>query len=239
MIIGISASVLKLKKEIFKKKYYLNVAYVDKLLKCEEKNLGVFIIPFCEKEAIKSLLANTNGVILSGGFDIHPKFYKQSSKPLLEEVCKKRDEFEFRLIEEAMKQELPIFGICRGMQTLNVFFGGTLHQDLSYEKISVLKHRQKQKPSLATHRVDILENSFLSNFLPSKIKVNSFHHQGIDTLAKDFKISAKSGLVIEAIEYQKSKNLVFGVQWHPEAMKDKHSRAIFQAFVNECKKGKK
>ncbi|TQR27282.1 gamma-glutamyl-gamma-aminobutyrate hydrolase [Campylobacter sp. MIT 97-5078] len=239
MIIGISASILKLTKEIFKKKYYLNVGYVNKLLECEEKDLAAFIIPFCEKEAIQSLLANTSGVILSGGFDIHPKFYKQSPKPLLEQLCKKRDEFEFKLIEEAMKKELPIFGICRGMQILNVFFGGTLYQDLSYAKLNVLKHRQKQKPSLATHRVDILENSFLSNFLPSKIKVNSFHHQGIDTLAKDFKVSAKSGLVIEAIEYQKSKNLVFGVQWHPEVMKDKHSKAIFQAFVNECKKGEK
>ncbi|WP_185900260.1 gamma-glutamyl-gamma-aminobutyrate hydrolase family protein [Campylobacter sp. MIT 97-5078] len=87
---------------------------------------------------------------------------------MLEQLCKKRDEFEFKLIEEAMKKELPIFGICRGMQILNVFFGGTLYQDLSYAKLNVLKHRQKQKPSLATHRVDILENSFLSNFLPSK-----------------------------------------------------------------------
>lgn len=234
MIIGISSSSMKIKESVFPDKFYLNTAYVKSLLSLKQ-DLGIMIIPYCNKQNAKELLKQSDGLILSGGFDISPCIYGEKPKKLLGKTCKERDIFELNLLECAFELELNVFGICRGMQLLNVFFGGNLYQDLSYAKTKQ-NHIQHKKANESCHKIKIIKNSFLGEFLPKHIWVNSFHHQAINTLATNLKISAKSKKIIEAVELKESKNLVFGVQWHPEAMKDKYSKLIFKKFLKACSK---
>ncbi len=238
MIIGVSANFKEIKSSPFKKQFCLAQNYILGLEATKCANLSTYIMPFSKD--FGALLDVTDGLILSGGYDICPEFYGEKAHKRLGALCKERDKFELNLIKEAMKRKINIFGICRGLQLLNVYFGGTLYQDLKsfgFKK----EHSQKKESTKPTHSVNILENSFLSQFLPAKIRVNSFHHQGIKKLGKDLKITALSkDDIIEAIELERGKSLVFGVQWHPEAMKNAHSKAIFKAFVKECeKKGRK
>ena len=152
-------------------------------------------------------------MILSGGFDISPCIYGEKPKKLLGKTCKKRDIFELDLLECALEIGLNVFGICRGMQLINVFFGGHLYQDLSYMKTEQ-NHIQKEKPSKASH-------------------------QAISSLGENLKICAKNKKIIEGIELKESKNLVFGVQWHPEVMKDQYSKLIFEKFLENCCRNEK
>ena len=237
MIIAISSSSMKIKTNIFPDKFYLNADYVKSLLALKQ-DLGVMMIPYCNKQNAKELLKRSDGLILSGGFDISPCIYGEKPKKLLGKTCKKRDIFELDLLECALEIGLNVFGICRGMQLINVFFGGHLYQDLSYMKTEQ-NHIQKEKPSKASHRVKIIENSFLSAFLPKNIWVNSFHHQAISSLGENLKICAKNKKIIEGIELKESKNLVFGVQWHPEVMKDQYSKLIFKKFLENCCRNEK
>lgn len=232
MIIGISSSSMKIKQSVFPDKFYLNAGYVKSLLGLKQ-DLGVMIIPYCGKQSARELLKRSDGLILSGGFDISPCIYGKKAKKLLGKTCKERDIFELGLLECASEFGLNVFGICRGMQLINVFFGGSLYQDLSYAKVKQ-KHIQDRKADRMSHEVKIVEDSFLGTFLPKRIWVNSFHHQAIDCLAQGLKVSAKSKKIIEAVELKESKNLVFGVQWHPEVMKDEYSKLIFEKFLEAC-----
>ncbi len=232
MIIGISSSSMKIKQSFCVDKFYLNTAYIKSLLDIRQ-DLGVMMIPYCNKQNIKELLKQSQGLILSGGFDINPSFYGKKPKKLLGRTCKERDIFELDLLECALELGLNVFGICRGMQLINVFFGGSLYQDLSYAGFKQ-NHIQKEKAKKTKHKVKIATNSFLGSFLPEEIRVNSFHHQAINSLASVLKICARNKEIIEAVELKESKNLVFGVQWHPETMKDKYSKLIFKKFLESC-----
>lgn len=236
MIIAVSANLKELKDTPFAKQFCLASGYVESLQRVKHKNLSVCIVPFASAKQLNALLEHTSGIILSGGYDVNPTLYNEKAHKKLGALCKKRDEFELNLIKEALRREICIFGICRGLQLLNVYFGGTLYQDL--KSFGFKEHTQKKSAQKSSHSVNISKNSFLSRFLPEKIKVNSFHHQAIKELGKGLKAVAhsKEGIV-EAVEYEKSRRLVFGVQWHPEAMRNAHSKALFAAFVKECEKG--
>ncbi|MEK7122485.1 MAG: gamma-glutamyl-gamma-aminobutyrate hydrolase family protein, partial [Patescibacteria group bacterium] len=142
-----------------------------------------------------------------------------------------RDAVEVALLTEAMKQNKPVFCICRGMQILNVALGGTLHQDIPKDISSALSHMQQENENLS-HRVQLEDGSFLEKLYKQKeITVNSFHHQSIKGLGKGLRITAHaSDGIVEAVEHEDLP--VIGVQWHPEIsyVFDEASQKLFQAL---------
>ena len=217
------------------KRSYVNDDYILSVI----KNGGIpLIIPFTEDlEVVKEQISNVDGLILSGGHDVDPAFYGEEPSQKLGEIFPERDRFDFELIKCAKEKNIPILGICRGYQIINVYHGGSLYQDLSYNKDCYVKHWQAHSPKLVTHSVKLDTDSILYKlFNENEIRVNSFHHQIIKDVGKGFKVTAtaKDG-VIEAIESTEYKYLV-GVQWHPEML---HSSVykmnnIFKSLIEEA-----
>lgn len=237
-IIGISSSVIVDEAGSFAgyKRAYVNKDYVDAVIRAGGVPL---IIPFStDKEVIISQAQLIDGLILSGGHDINPYNYGQEPSQKIGETFPERDTYEMILLEESKKRNIPILGICRGFQLINVAAGGTLYQDLSLIPGNILKHNQVSNPTLKTHKVEIKENSFISSIFGKETMVNSFHHQVINKVANDFIVVAKaSDGVVEAIEHKTYKFLV-AVQWHPEmlAVNCEKARELFSKFVEEAKK---
>ena len=237
-IIGISSSVIVDEVGSFAgyKRAYVNKDYVDAVIRAGGVPL---IIPFStDKEVIISQAQLIDGLILSGGHDISPYNYGQEPSQKIGETFPERDTYEIILLEESKKRNIPILGICRGFQLINVAAGGTLYQDLSLIPGNILKHNQVSNPTLKTHKVEIKENSFISSIFGKETMVNSFHHQVINKVANDFIVVAKaSDGAVEAIEHKTYKFLV-AVQWHPEmlAVNCEKARELFSKFVEEAKK---
>lgn len=210
---------------------YTRTAFIDAL---QSVGAQVIIIPI--DKALRNLphyISLVDKVLLTGGEDVSPQFYGQDPHKLLGNTNPDRDRFELAVIQEVIKQEKALLGVCRGHQLLNVALGGTLYQDLSLMQTPTIKHLQAPtKSHFTTHTVEIDPNSSL-NFLPAAYHVNSYHHQMIDRLADDLvSIAHASDGVIEAVEH-KTKRLM-GIQWHPEGTWDsiRDERDIFDFFVN-------
>jgi microsomal dipeptidase-like Zn-dependent dipeptidase/gamma-glutamyl-gamma-aminobutyrate hydrolase PuuD len=183
--------------------------------------------------ALATIADTLDGLILSGGGDIDAAYFGEEPIPETEEADPYRDEYDFLLLRLAFNRQLPIFGICRGLQVINVAFGGTLYQDIyaeifthvsehGIENMKMLKHSQEEARDVATHTVipaDVPSKlrTALKNSREQTVPVNSFHHQALKDVAPEFIITATSpdGL-IEAIEHPEYP--IFGVQWHPESM---------------------
>lgn len=181
-------------------------------------------------EIIKEQLNLIDGLILSGGPDINPIYYGEDFKEKIGVISPERDDNEIKILKEFLKTEKPILGICRGHQLLNVYFGGTLYQDLSYFEMEPLKHRQDLYPELEIHNVAIEKNSILENLYGESIRTNSFHHQAINKLGEGFKVIARSSDgIVEAIEKIDHK-FCLGIQWHPEMMVARGNKDMIKIF---------
>lgn len=190
-------------------------------------------------EMCKSALKGADGVIFAGGNDFDPDIYG-GDRSLVEEFSREDDEKSLAILDYAIGLEKPILGICRGMQLINIYYGGSLYDDLGMQFSKNIVHRGSDK-TLTYHEIDLSEDSILSNILRSdRIEVNSYHHEGIKDLAEGLSVSATSddGL-IEAIENPYYPYMI-GVQWHPELSyeNDKFSKKIFKDFVKNSKAGK-
>jgi putative glutamine amidotransferase len=178
------------------------------------------IVPLLRPEAIAGLLDRVDGICLPGGPDLQPSAYGEEPHPELGPTEPRVDAVELALVRAGDRRNLPILGICRGMQLLNVARGGTLHQHLPDVVGDQLQHRQPEHGSVTTHRVDTAPHSRLRATLggPS-LEVNSFHHQAIRTLGDDLTATAwaEDG-TIEAVE-EPGERLVMGVQWHAEGLR--------------------
>ncbi|WP_156286273.1 gamma-glutamyl-gamma-aminobutyrate hydrolase family protein [Oceanivirga salmonicida] len=236
-IIGISSSIMiDTKFFLGYEKSYVNYDYVKAVLKAG----GIpIIIPFneCEEVTIE-LTKNLDGLILSGGHDVSPYNYGQEPHPKLGETFPERDKFDYILLRECKKLKVPILGICRGMQIINTYEGGTLFQDLSLINLAnVLKHNQGSKPTLETHKVKIEKNTILYDIVQKEeMMVNSFHHQAVDKVANNYKVAAvASDGVVESIISEKDE-FILAVQWHPEMLHAKSETAnqIFKALVDKA-----
>lgn len=180
-----------------------------------------------------------NGLILSGGGDLDIQYFNGEPNPAIGDPSPQRDALELELVKLAVETEFPVFGICRGIQVLNVALGGTLYTDIpSQYKTSIIHSTPATlgRQYLA-HEVEVNKDSRLANVLGSKrIEVNSFHHQAIKELAKGLKVTARAidGL-IEAVELIGARKPVFGVQWHPENLQSLAAhKALFIEFVQSC-----
>ena len=182
-----------------------------------------------------------DGLLLTGGADVDPELYGEEKKFDNVRIDRKRDNFELVLLENVMKLRLPVLGICRGVQVINVKFGGTLYQDLKSERPLGPDHKQAEGRGEPTHGVTVTDpDSRLHQFIGSHCRVNSLHHQALKRLGRGLKITAhaEDGL-IEAVELTEDYPFFLGVQWHPEEMDRPEQRKILEEFVTRCRESER
>lgn len=190
---------------------------------------AMILPPVQDDDILECYISVCQGFLLSGGGDIDPIYWGETPTIGLGEVCPQRDSFELNLTRKAINMKIPILGICRGCQVLNVALGGSIIQDIE----SDMCHEQNAPRSYPFHGIFIEKQSRLAFIIESEsIQVNSFHHQAVDQPGPNVKISAcaadGTAEAIEAAEHP----FCIGVQWHPECLSDTASRQLFNALVN-------
>ncbi len=184
-------------------------------------------------EALLSALQSVDAILLSGGGDLNPLFVGEEPSPALHSITPQRDLAELKLISMAADMQLPILGICRGIQMLTVALGGSVHQDIAegMPQAKLLKHSQDAPRETATHSVQISEESTLFGITQcTDLPVNSFHHQAVKAPGPHLRVCATSpDGVIEAVESCEHKPIL-AVQWHPECFILAGSRRMMPLF---------
>jgi putative glutamine amidotransferase len=202
----------------------------------------VVLPPAGDERAAEAVIQSLDGLLLSGGSDLDPGYYGEEPVPELGVTLPERDAFEMALVGMALRRGMPVFGICRGMQVLNVALGGTLYQDLpSQWERGLLKHRQDTPKWQPTHEVRVRDESYIAEVMGRElVKVNSYHHQGIRELAAGLVVTGRSSDgVIEAVEAGDiSERWLLGVQWHAEAMRGAgpQQESLFEAHVSAAER---
>ena len=193
------------------------------------------LIPYSSD--IDAYISLIDGLIIPGGDeDINPKFYGQVTVSDKVTTNDERAEFELALCAAALKSNMPVLGICNGLQVINTHFGGTLFQHLPDSVASEINHEQPAPKHVPTHEIVIEKGSMLSGLTTDEIvRVNSTHHQAIDKVGDGLIVSAKApDGVIEAVEAPNYK-YVIGVEWHPEHLNSELDRNLFKKLVDVCK----
>ncbi|MDN4073177.1 gamma-glutamyl-gamma-aminobutyrate hydrolase family protein [Fictibacillus terranigra] len=198
------------------------------------------LLPSVDKTLTEQMIKQCDGIVLPGGDDVDPFYYQQHPKPELGTVNRMQDAFEIHAVRFAEQNKKPLLGICRGMNILNVAFGGTLIQHIPAEAQQAIKHKQQAPRNVPTHEVVIKSNSLLYELTgTTTVQVNSFHHQSINSAAPPLLpcAFAPDGIV-EAIEGRNRDHFILGVQWHPEELTASPEMLnLFQAFINAAKSG--
>lgn len=238
-VIGISANIETIDREPFwgQELSSLNQNYIKAVIRAG--GIPVLLPVIQDKEMIRAQVSLIDGLLLSGGYDVQPLLYGEEPHPDLGRINPERDFFEMTALSIAYEQGKAILGICRGLQVINVAFGGTLCQDIALlapkEKI---KHSQQSLMYVPTHTVDLMPDTLLRDiFGKDVIGTNSFHHQAIKKIAPGFVVSAKArDGVIEGFE-KTDYPFLLGVQWHPERMveHDADMLNLFRVFVSKAK----
>ncbi len=198
----------------------------------EAGGVPIVIPPVADKHVIINTLEHIDALILSGGGDINPLWAGEEPSPRLHGINQERDLPELLIARLAYNRQIPMLGICRGIQTLATAFGGKVSQDIC--DVATVKHSQDADRSEATHSVTIEQDSTLFNiYKEDKLMVNSFHHQAVAEAGDKFRVVAKSADgIVEAMESTEFKSIL-GVQWHPECLED--GLPLFQWLVDEAK----
>ncbi|MDQ4098409.1 MAG: gamma-glutamyl-gamma-aminobutyrate hydrolase family protein, partial [Actinomycetota bacterium] len=193
-----------------------------------------FVLPVLDPEEASSVLACLDGILFSGGGDVDPARYTDTASPAAQGIEPERDAYEIALAHAALDLGLPVFGICRGCQVLNVALGGTLVQHLP--DVTEQQHCAKEQWAETVHTVRLLPHSRLRNVVGHDIVgVNSLHHQAVSDVGTGLRAVAwaEDG-TIEAVEGMGGERLL-AVQWHPELlMADASQAALFDWLVGEA-----
>ena len=211
--------------------YYLRARYIRAIR--DAGGIPVILPPSRVSSDIRASLSGISALVLTGsGPDIDPRVYGEKRKFRFELMSRERSDFERLLIRSALRRDLPILGICGGMQVLNVALGGTLIQDIGHQVRDPLNHRR------GTHGVRMEPDSLLHRILRrTTLRVNTSHHQAIRRPGRGLIVSAYApDGVIEGIEFPAAR-LVLGVQWHPEIMslRDGIQARLFRALIAAAK----
>jgi putative glutamine amidotransferase len=232
---------LTMRLDLESRRFYLGRDYSEALEYSGAIPIHLGLIP--KRDYIRHILKNLNGILLPGSdTDVDPAYYREEPHPKLKNVIAEKDETDFLVLEEAERLNLPILAICYGMQSLNVFRGGSLIQDIESQVANCIKHEQGRPLERNSHHIVVEKHSLLENSLEKAagrfVKVNSHHHQSVKTIGKNLKVSAKSvDGVVECIEDARAETFVLGIQWHPELsyQTDPFSSNIFKNFVQFCR----
>jgi len=200
---------------------------------------GIPLMPLDNGDNADELFELCDGLLLTGGPDLDPeKFYGQKALPECGKLDEQRDSMEKKLLDRFACGEKPVFGICRGLQIINCYFGGSLWQDLP-SQLGVVHGGGHD----CVHHTKFFNNSPLYDFYGDGIQTNSYHHQSIDRIAEGFDLAAQADDgVVEAIIHKTLP--IWAVQWHPERMTGParfmhhgpDSAPIFKHFIDNCKK---
>lgn len=198
------------------------------------------------EQTTEEFIDGIHGLLLPGGGDIDPKNFGEKRHPKVKFVDEERDEFEFSLFREAIEKDIPVFGVCRGIQIMNVAMGGSLYQDIPTEVGEHLTYKIPEKSDDPWHKIKIQPDSRLNKITHESItEVTSSHHQAVNRIGEGFEVAAQSkDGIVEAME-DPSKEFVIGVQYHPERMwidenqpelgLRKHAKRLFKTFINAAK----
>ena len=189
------------------------------------------LIPTVEQQRtyLADILNRVDGLLIPGSRDMDPGYYGEEPHPKLNPMSGERTEAEFMALEMAVEKDKPVLGICGGMQFINVFCDGTLHQDIQDLIDKPVVHEKG-----ALHPVEIKKGSLLHKIIgKDEINVKSYHHQAVKRLGDDLIVSAVSpDGIIEGIESERYS--LFAVQWHPELEDTDTSKKIFEYFLDKC-----
>ena len=213
MKIGVTCRILT---EDGTRKEFVNEAYMELL----DKYDMVPIVLSSTTTSLEKLLEMCDGVLLPGGDDIDAKYYYQDNHPTNVLVDPKIDVLDYKVIDYCLKHNIPILGICRGFQILNVYFGGTLVQHIEDNS-----HKKNYDDLLVLE-----ESSSLKGILDDKFTINSFHHQCIDKLGKGLKVEGKSKGVVELITHKDYP--IIATQYHIEQLNDINSERTMKYFIS-------
>jgi len=214
-------------------RFGINQSYVRALVAA---GCAPVLIPVLDDdERLRAIYERLDGIVLPGGADIAPGEYHEEPIGDLNVVEAARDRTELMLARWAFDDDLPVLGICRGQQVLNVALGGSLWQDLRYQGITSVEHSDAdgRARNALTHRVRLDPDSRLAQLIDeTDIQVNSLHHQAVKTIAPQLRVTGKSDDgVIEALE-SSDRRFVIAVQWHPEEIDELGwVRRLFQGFA--------
>lgn len=219
--------------------YCLNKTYANAIVSAG--GMPLLAIAHGQHDAFAKLVDIMDALLLPGGADVHPAHYNEELTDHTTETNAQRDELELALIRAARAKGVPILGICRGMQLLNIAYGGSLYQDIAQATETAITHDNSKHPNRGqhiAHTVSVEKGSLLSLLMEQEnVPVNSTHHQSVKQLGMGLSVSARApDGIIEAIE-DPLHPFVLGIQWHPEGLQTDHTHAkeIFRAFVESAR----
>jgi len=223
--------------DVTRNTFYLRRYYAEAITASGGTPVHIPLIP--DRAYLRDLAGRLDAVVLSGSdSDVDPERYGEAPHPALGSLVPERDLTDLLMLEFAEELKLPVLGICFGIQSLNVFRGGSLIQDINAQLKDALPHEKADLPELVSHPVQLEEESLLARLCGSeRAIVNSSHHQAVDRIGSNLKVIARSeDGVVEALIDPRPDRFVLGVQWHPELgwETDALSKAIFQRLVEEA-----
>ncbi|HIO66877.1 MAG TPA: gamma-glutamyl-gamma-aminobutyrate hydrolase family protein [Flavobacteriales bacterium] len=224
-----------------------SLCYIEKDMARYLSHVEAFpiLIPDLGKAELDNFMGQMDGFVFQGGTDIAPESYGQA--PIENDAWPGdpiRDQFELSIMEYAVKNGKPILGICRGFQLMNIYFGGTLYQDIETQRPNSIVHRDAELYDQLNHQIQFTPDSFLSKLYDEEGegRVNSVHHQGVDKLGDDldvFATCAEDELIEAFGSTQFAPGRVMGVQWHPEFFYNSetpliYGNTLYSQFLDNC-----